>query len=91
MIAYRELRLLEIDVIREIRAYQDDEGQGLLDATELSLINVDQFYGIEINEFAVRIAETAMWMMDHIMNNRLSLEFGQIYARIPINKISSHS
>ena len=86
VIAYRELRLLEIDVIREIRAYQDDEGQGLLDATELSLINVDQFYGIEINEFAVRIAETAMWMMDHIMNNRLSLEFGQIYARIPINK-----
>ena len=86
VIAYRELRLLEIDVIREIRAYQDDKGQGLLDATELSLVNVDQFYGIEINEFAVRIAETAMWMMDHIMNNRLSLEFGQIYARIPINK-----
>ena len=86
VIAYRELRLLEIAAIREIRAYQDDESQGLLDATELSLINVDQFYGIEINEFAVRIAETAMWMMDHIMNNRLSLEYGQIYARIPIDK-----
>ena len=86
VIVYRELRLLEMDVIREIRAYQDDESQRLLDASELSLINVDQFYGIEINEFAVRIAETAMWMMDHIMNNRLSLEFGQVYARIPINK-----
>ena len=86
VIAYRELRLLEIEAIREIRAYQDDESQGLLDATKLSLINVDQFYGIEINEFAVRIAETAMWMMDHIMNNRLSLEFGQTYARIPIDK-----
>ena len=86
VIAYRELRLLEIEAIREIRAYQDDESQRLLDATELSVINVDQFYGIEINEFAVRIAETAMWMMDHIMNNRLSLEFGQIYARIPIDK-----
>ena len=86
VIAYREMRLLEIEVIREIRSNQNDEGQGFLDATELSLINVDQFYGIEINEFAVRIAETAMWMMDHIMNNRLGLEFGQIYARIPINK-----
>ena len=86
VIAYREMRLLEIEVIREIRSNQSDEGQGFLDATELSLINVDQFYGIEINEFAVRIAETAMWMMDHIMNNRLGLEFGQIYARIPINK-----
>ena len=86
VIAYRELRLLEIEVIREIRSYQDDESQRLLDATELSLINVDQFYGIEINEFAVRIAETAIWMMDHIMNNHLSFEFGQMYARIPINK-----
>jgi hypothetical protein len=30
------------------------------------------------------IAETAMWMMDRIMNNRLSQEFGQIFARIPL-------
>jgi len=49
-------------------------------------VNVDQFYGIEIGEFPVRIAETALWMMDHIMNNRLSLEFGQSYVRIPLEK-----
>ena len=49
-------------------------------------IDVDQFYGIEIGEFPARIAATALWMMDHIMNNRLSLEFGQTYARIPIEK-----
>src|SRR3546814_12377747 len=48
----------------------------------LSVINVDQFYGIEIGEFPARIAETALWMMDHIMNNRLSLEFGETYVRI---------
>src|SRR5690606_18723223 len=36
-------------------------------------------------EFPARIAETAMWMMDHIMNNRLSQEFGQVFARIPLN------
>ncbi len=51
-----------------------------------SFVDVDQFYGIEIGEFPVRIAATALWMMDHIMNNRLSLEFGQTYARIPIEK-----
>ena len=51
-----------------------------------SVVDVDQFYGIEIGEFAARIAATALWMMDHIMNNRLSLEFGQTYARIPIEK-----
>src|SRR3546814_16083077 len=52
----------------------------------LSVINVDQFYGIEIGEFPARIAETALWMMDHIMNNRLSLEFGETYVRIPLRR-----
>ena len=51
-----------------------------------SVVEVDQFYGIEIGEFPARIAATALWMMDHIMNNRLSLEFGHTYARIPIEK-----
>ena len=89
IIAYRELRLLELDVIRELRTTAARLGQEELDATTLSLINVDQFYGIELSEFPARIAETAMWMMDHIMNNRLSLEFGQTYARIPL-KTSPH-
>ena len=52
--------------------------------TALSVVNVDQFYGIEIGEFPTHIAETALWMMDHIMNNRLSLEFGQTFVRIPL-------
>ena len=82
IIAYRELRALEIDVLKEI--YQDRQ-KDLLPG-DLSQIDVDQFYGIELNEFPVRIAETALWMMDHIMNNRLSLEFGEIYARIPLEK-----
>ena len=81
IIAYRELRELEMEVIRELRA---DETQRELDVAELSHITVDQFYGIELGEFPARIAETALWMMDHIMNNRLSLEFGQTYTRIPL-------
>jgi len=52
-------------------------------------IYVDQFYGIELEEFPARIAETAMWMMDHIMNNALSLAFGQNYARIPLDKAAN--
>ena len=74
IIAYRELRILEIDVIRE------------LGELYLSRIDVDQFYGIEISEFPARIAETALWMMDHIMNNLFSLEFGQTYVRLPLQK-----
>ena len=82
IISYRELRLLEIEVLKAIRVDTQQE----LDAATLSQVDVDQFHGIEIDEFPVRIAETAMWMMDHIMNNRLSLEFGQTYARIPLEK-----
>ena len=82
IIAYRELRQLEIEVLRELHP----SGQLSAFAELLSVVNVDQFYGIEISEFPARIAETALWMMDHIMNNRLSLEFGQTYARIPIEK-----
>ena len=84
IIAYRELRELEIELIRELLRDRPDEAQRVLDTADLSRITVDQFYGIEIGEFPARIAETAMWMMDHIMNNRLSLAFGQSYVRIPL-------
>ncbi|MYF46845.1 MAG: class I SAM-dependent DNA methyltransferase [Rhodobacteraceae bacterium] len=86
IISYRELRMLEIEVIREIREVSKRGGQAMLDATWESLVDVDQFYGIELSEFPARIAETALWMMDHIMNNRLSLEFGQTFVRIPLKK-----
>ena len=82
IIAYRELRALEIEVLRAL--HSDSGGQQDLAASALSRVDVDQFFGIEIDEFPARIAETAMWMMDHIMNNRLSLEFGQVFARIPL-------
>jgi hypothetical protein len=80
IIAYRELRQLELEVLRDLRT----SGQLEIIPERLSKINVDQFYGIEIEEFPARIAETALWMMDHIMNNRLSLEFGEVYARIQL-------
>ena len=84
IIAYRELRELEIELIGELRRGRGDETQRVLDTADLSQITVDQFHGIEIGEFPARIAEIALWMMDHIMNNRLSLAFGQSYVRIPL-------
>ena len=86
IISYRELRLLEIEVIRDIRDATAATKQTVLDAGWQSVVDVDQFYGIELGEVPARIAETALWMMDHIMNNRLSLEFGRTYARIPLEK-----
>jgi len=85
IITYRELRLLEIELLREMNPKDQLE----LDAEILSRIDVDQFYGIEYAEFPARIAETAMWMMDHIMNAQLSLIFGQVFLRIPLRKSPS--
>ena len=82
IVTYRELRRLEIELLKEIHPTKQKE----LDVANLSKIDVNQFYGIEIEEFSGRIAETAMWMMDHIMNNELSLAFGQTFARIPLKK-----
>ena len=85
VIAYRELRRLELQVLRELLG--SEERQVLqFDVSSLSRLDVNQFYGIEIGEFPARIAEVALWMMDHLMNNELSLEFGQSYARIPLKQ-----
>ncbi len=82
VITYRELRRLETELLRLIHA----DGQLNLDAAALSRVDVDQFYGIEIAEFPARIAETALWMMDHLMNRELSEAFGGYYPRIPLKK-----
>ena len=82
IIAYREIRDLELDILREI--YPKNTRQMVMDIKSLIRVNVSQFYGIEIGEFPARIAEVALWMMDHIANNRVSLEFGEVFLRIPL-------
>ena len=52
----------------------------------LSQVDVDQFYGIEIGEWPARIAEVALWLMDHQMNLQVSEAFGQLYQRLPLKK-----
>jgi hypothetical protein len=49
-------------------------------------VDVDQFYGIEIGEWPARIAEVALWLMDHQMNLKVSEAFGQLYQRLPLKK-----
>jgi hypothetical protein len=80
VITYRELRLLELDVLRA--AYQDC--QQLLDIHQRLLVNVDQFHGIEIEEFPAQIAQVALWLIDHQMNILAGEEFGLYFARIPL-------
>lgn len=82
IISYRELRELELQILREL----NKGGQGFLDVREIMRVNVDQFAGIEYDEFPARIAEVAMWLIDHQMNMRVSNEFGQYFVRLPLTK-----
>lgn len=82
IVTYKELRLLELDILRELHKEQ----QLHFDFETISRISFDQFYGIEIEEFPARIAEVAMWLIDHQMNILLSQEFGGYYVRLPLQK-----
>ena len=86
IIAYRELRLLEIDVLDEVAARTRASAQQVMPFEVKSVIDVDQFHGIEISEFPARIAATSLWMMDHLMNRELADTFGEPYVRIPLEK-----
>ncbi|MBS1815189.1 MAG: class I SAM-dependent DNA methyltransferase [Acidobacteria bacterium] len=83
VIAYRELRLLELDVLRALFPYPRE---GRLDVSTIVFVDVDQFYGIEIEEFPAQIAQVAMWMTDHQMNQLVSEEFGDYFVRLPLKK-----
>ena len=86
VVAYRELRRLELAVIAE-REKLEVENSGtkwMLSANDVCLVNVSQFYGIEIEDFPAQIAQVAMWLMDHQMNIEAGNYFGEAYARIPL-------
>ncbi|MEI7946761.1 MAG: DNA methyltransferase [bacterium] len=83
VITYRELRLLEIEILKELLG---KNAHLELDIQVLSRVDVDAFTGIEIQEWPARIAEVAMWLMEHQMNLRLSETFGQYFVRLPLMK-----
>ena len=81
LIAYRELRRLETDLLDEL--HKDDPAQ-VLDVSMLCKVSVAQFFGIEIEPFPSEIATVALWLMDHLCNLEVADRFGQYFARIPI-------
>jgi len=80
VLAYRELRQLELELLQKLHG----EEQKVLDVRALLELDVDQFYGIEIGEWPCRIAEVALWLMDHQMNLKTSELFGQHFHRLPL-------
>jgi type I restriction-modification system DNA methylase subunit len=81
IIAYKELRLLELEIVRILL-----NGKSVLDIGEYLLLDVDKFYGIEYEEFPAQIAQVAMWLIDHQLNLQASEIFGDYYIRLPLRK-----
>lgn len=81
VVAYRELRRLELEALRR-RYGGDDAGQ--LVGVVLSQVNVDQMFGIEVDDWPAQIAQVALWLTDHQMNMELSEEFGTLRMRLPL-------
>jgi hypothetical protein len=82
VIAYRELRRLENEVIAEL--FDFDRGRGLLDVSHLCRVRVSQFYGIEIDEAAAHISRVALWITDHQMNLEAAQRFGNTRPTVPL-------
>jgi len=100
IIAYKELRLLEIKIMKRMQdLYKEIEEIGrkkgnipqkqrrMVDTNYFSFfsqINLTQFYGIELDDFAHEVAILSLWLAEHQMNMFYQKEFGQAIATLPL-------
>jgi hypothetical protein len=81
VITYRELRRLEQEVLELVF---DASSPMMFEVESLSILRLDHFHGIELEEFPAHIAEVAMWMTEHLANIELGRTFGKVFADIPL-------
>lgn len=74
LISYKELRKLENEVLLYINEGSFND----------SYININQFYGIEIEDWPAEIAHVSMWLMQHLMNKETNSRFGTNIKSIPL-------
>lgn len=84
IVAYREMRALELELLVKLRTKQGIDLDLILDPSDLLNVRLDQFYGIELNWWPVKIAETAMFLVDHQANQRMAKVLGLTPDRLPI-------
>lgn len=81
VIAYKELRRLEHAILQR----QSELGSNHALFNE-SRINIENFYGIEIDDFAVEVAILSMWIAKHQMNREFKEQFGISIPLIPLKE-----
>ena len=88
IIAYKELRKLEIDVLKAQRDLIGSK-DNLLGLGFDSVVNLDNLYGIEYDDFASQIARLSLWLAEHQMNVLFEQELGASTPMLPL-KDSGH-
>jgi type II restriction/modification system DNA methylase subunit YeeA len=74
IIAYKELRRLEIQIFKELKSL------------ELSNISLNNFFGIEMDDFAQEVATLSLWLAEHQMNQEFFKEFGRSNSVLPLKE-----
>jgi hypothetical protein len=82
VIAYKELRRLEHAILEQL-AQLDSKHQVLFNE---SSIGIENFYGIEIDDFAVEVAILSLWIAKHQMNAEFKDKFGIAIPLIPLKE-----
>ncbi|MGB3721449.1 MAG: DNA methyltransferase [Pacificimonas sp.] len=82
VVTYRELRKLEQEALEQVF---DPDQPLMMDVEALSVVGLNQFHGIELEEFPAHIAEVAMWMTEHLANIDLGRTYGKVFADIPLS------
>lgn len=75
IIAYKELRRLEMQIFKDNRS-----------SLPRSDISLEQFYGIELDDFAHEIAQLSIWLAEHQMNVEFFKEFGRTNPTLPLKE-----
>ncbi|AJJ47393.1 class I SAM-dependent DNA methyltransferase [Francisella tularensis subsp. novicida] len=78
IIAYKKLRELEIAILQKIDALSSQQNM------DFSQIRLDNFYGIEIDDFAHEVAILSMWLVEHQMNLKFYEAFGRTSPTLPL-------
>lgn len=79
IIAYKELRLLEIRIMQRLVAHGES-------VQMFSRVQLTQFHGIELKDFACEVAMLSLWLAEHQMNVQFRKLFGTANPTLPLRE-----
>lgn len=89
IVAYREMRALELSILKRLQELDPSSAQMVFDASELLTVKMTSFYGIELEEWPATIAQTAMFLVDHQANQDMALALGLAPDMLPLVESST--